>query len=60
MSEETRGYIYRVLTVLGVAAIFYGVLSQEEVAIWLAVIAVALQTTGNALASRNTSGVLGK
>lgn len=60
MSEEVRGYIYRILTVVGAVLIFYGLISQEELALWLGVAATILQTAGNALASLNTRGILGR
>ena len=60
LSEEVRGYIYRILTVVGAVLIFYGLFSQEELALWLGVAATILQTGGNALASLNTRGVLGR
>lgn len=55
MSEQVRGYIYRVLTAVGVVLVFYGVISQDELALWLGVAVNLLQTAGNALASVNTS-----
>ena len=60
MSEEVRGYIYRILSAVGLVLIFYGVISQEELALWLGVAATILQTAGNILASANTTGILGR
>lgn len=55
MSEATRAYIYSVLVAVGVVAIAYGLISQEEAATWAGLAAVVLQTGGNALARANTS-----
>lgn len=52
MSETTRAYIYRVLTALSVVAVAYGVLTEQEVALWLTVAAAVL---GNGLAAINTT-----
>lgn len=54
MTPARRRYIYRVLTALGGAVIFYGVATGEEVAVWLNVAAVALLTSGTGLAAANT------
>ena len=55
LPENVRAYIYAILTAVGLVLIFYGVLSQEEYALWLGVAATVLQTAGNALAAANTS-----
>lgn len=55
MSEAVRGYIYRILAAVGVVLVFYGVISQEELALWLGVAVTVLQTGGNILASFNTT-----
>lgn len=49
--ERNRAYLYRVLVALGPLAVTYGLLSEEEVALWLA---VAAQTLGVGLAARHT------
>lgn len=54
LDEPTRHYIYRVLSVLGPAAVFYGLLSGEESALWLGVAGTVLQTGGTALAAKHT------
>ena len=52
MSEQTRAYIYRILIALAPAAVLYGIASEQEVAVWIAVAAAVL---GNGLAAVNTS-----
>ena len=37
--QTVRAYIYRVLTALGPVAIFYGLASSDEVALWAGVVA---------------------
>lgn len=50
-SEQTRGLTYRIsLGLLGIAGV-YGVLSNEEVVAWTALV---LAFTGNGLATANT------
>lgn len=53
MSEQTRAYIYRII-VLGVSplAVFYGLATAEEAALWVALIANIL---GVSMAMANTS-----
>lgn len=52
MNERTRAYIYRVLAALAPIAVFYGVVSDQEVALFLAAAATILST---GLAAANTS-----
>ncbi len=52
MTETTRAYIYRVLLGLSPIVVFYGIVTAEEAALWLALIANALGVT---LAAFNTS-----
>lgn len=40
--QRNRAYLYRVLAALGLPAVFYGVASEQEVVIWLAVAEVGL------------------
>lgn len=47
-----RGYVYRVLTALGLAAVLYGILTGDEVKVWLEV-AAAVLALGNGLAAAN-------
>lgn len=53
-NPDIRKRIYGILSVLAPAAIFYGLLSGEEVALWLAIAAAILGSGANALASQNT------
>jgi hypothetical protein len=50
-SEQIRAYIYRILMAGGGIAMFYGILSNEELTVWLGFAAVAL----NVLPATNTS-----
>lgn len=50
--EAARAWLYRVLVPLGALAVFYGWLSEQEVLLWLALIAEML---GVSLAAANTS-----
>jgi hypothetical protein len=52
LTETTRAYIYRVLLGLSPIVVFYGIVTAEEAALWLALIANALGVT---LAAFNTS-----
>lgn len=56
MNEATRAYIYRVLIALGAVAVLYGLVTGEELALWLGVAAAAL----NIMPSVNTSTSAGK
>jgi hypothetical protein len=50
--QRNRAVIYRVLLALGPVAVAVGLLTEEEVAIWLA---VAAETLGVGMAVANTS-----
>lgn len=50
-NAKVRAWIYGVLVAAGPLAVFYGLATQEEVALWLGVAASAL---GNGLALANT------
>lgn len=52
MSEQTRGYIYRILTAVVPLLITYGVLDDHSAPLWIALGAAVL---GTGLASANTS-----
>jgi hypothetical protein len=56
MSSNVRKYIYTLLTPLGAVAVFYGLLSGEEVALWLALAGTALMTASGTMAAVNTKG----
>ena len=55
MSANTRKWIYDVLTVLGPVAVFYGLFTGEEVALWLGVAGTLLQSSGTILARKNVT-----
>lgn len=50
-NEKTRAYIYRVLLAVSPLIAFYGLLSTDEIALWLGVASTAL----NILPVLNTS-----
>lgn len=50
-TEQSRGYVYRVLIAAGGVLIFYGVATSEEVAIWLGVATTLL----NIMPAANTT-----
>ena len=52
--ENVRGYIYRILTYSSPIAVYYGLASNQEAGLWLA-LAAAILGLGNGLASMNTS-----
>lgn len=41
-SQKTRAYIYRVALAAGTIAVFYGLMTAEEVAIWAGLTATVL------------------
>lgn len=50
-SEQIRAYIYRLLMAAGAIAMFYGIMTNEELVVWLGFASVAL----NVLPATNTS-----
>ena len=55
MSESTRAYIYRIALAIGAVIVGYGLISGEELATWLDVIAAVLLIGPPALATKNTT-----
>lgn len=55
MNASTRKWIYDVLTILGPVAVFYGLFTGEEVALWLGVAGTLLQSGGTLLARKNVT-----
>lgn len=53
-TPAVRRYVYGVLVAVGAVLVFYGLVTGEELAVWLNVSAVALMTGGAELARRNT------
>ena len=51
LTLERRGKLYRVAAALGVVAIFYGILTEEALGVWLGLAASVL---GNTTASAYT------
>jgi hypothetical protein len=54
MKQTHRAWIYRLATALVPITVFYGLLADNEAALWLGVLGAALSTGGHALASANT------
>lgn len=52
MNESTRAYIYRIAVALSVLAVGFSIISEEQAALILPVVAAVL---GNGLAALNTS-----
>jgi hypothetical protein len=50
-SEQIRAYIYRIIMAGGGVAAFYGILTNEEIVVWLGLAAVIL----NVLPATNTT-----
>jgi hypothetical protein len=50
-TPEVRGWIYRILIAVGAVLVTYGVLSADELAVWLGVVVAVL----NVMPSVNTS-----
>lgn len=55
MSEKTRAYIYRISVAALPVLVAYGVLAENQVAMWLGLAGAVLGVGTNALASANTS-----
>lgn len=51
---EFRLWLYRVLAAAGPIAVFYGLATSEEVALWIGLGGVILATPAGALAAANT------
>lgn len=54
--EHVRKYIYALGTPVGAVLVFYGLLSEQEVALWLAVLGAVLLVGEGTMAAKNTSG----
>ena len=55
MNEQYRAYVYRILVAAGVVAIAYGLITQDQVVVWLQLLGTVLATGGVGLAAANTS-----
>lgn len=51
MPESTRGYIYRILIAAGAVAVGYGIVSANELVLWLGLATAVL----NIMPAANTS-----
>lgn len=56
LTLERRGKLYRIAAALGLVAIFYGVLTEEALGVWLGLVASVL---GNTTASAYTPALKG-
>jgi formate hydrogenlyase subunit 3/multisubunit Na+/H+ antiporter MnhD subunit len=52
MNEQVRAYIYRVITAASPILAFHGIVTQEEIGLYLALVSAVL---GNIMAVANTS-----
>lgn len=53
LTPARRRYVYDVLTVVGPVAVFYGLVTDTEVSLWLGVAGTVLQASGIGLARAN-------
>ena len=60
MSESTRGIVYRVLAIVFVALVVFGVVTAEELNQYVEKAIAVSAALGFLLASRNTKGIGGK
>ena len=51
MTETTRAYIYRILIAAGTVALAYGLITSEQIAVWLGLATAVL----NIMPAANTS-----
>lgn len=54
MTPERRNLLYKILAAVAPLMAAYGVISDQEVALWLALAGVLLGAGGNALAAAHT------
>ena len=54
MSPKVRKYIYTLLTPVAALAMFYGLVSEQEAALWIGLIGTALSVGYGGLAAVNT------
>lgn len=55
MPEHVRAYIYRLLTPVAALLVFYGLVSDAEVGLWLQLAGAALLVGEGGMAAVNTS-----
>lgn len=55
MTQEMRHYLYTVLVALVAVAVTYGLIRQEDAAVWVALAAAILSSGGNVLAAKYSS-----
>lgn len=54
LTPAVRQWIYAVLTALVPVGVIYGVITDSQASVWLAVVVAVLGGSGNALAAANT------
>lgn len=59
MTREVRKYVYSILVALGPVAVFYGLATQEEVALWLGVGGTVLAGPAGLVALNNLTPTAG-
>ena len=55
MTQQTRFYIYGIIAALGALVVGYGLITGDQLALWLALAAAALGSGGNVLAQHYSS-----
>lgn len=60
MSAAQRAWLYRVAVAAVALAVFYGIITESEVGLWLALAAAVLSGGGNLIASRHITPDDGK
>lgn len=53
--ERTRAYLYRIAIAVMPILIMYGVVSEQEAAVWIGVVAALLSISANTMAAKNTT-----
>ncbi len=55
MSAAQRAWLYRVALAVVALAVFYGLITEDEVGLWVALAAAVLSGGGNLVASRHVA-----
>ncbi|WP_336819866.1 phage holin [Gordonia sp. MMO-8] len=56
MTPEVRRWLYGVALAVVAIAVAYGIITQDQAALWVTLVAAILSGGGNALARANTPG----
>lgn len=55
MNADQRAWLYRIAVAVVAIAVFYGVITESEIGLWLALAAAVLSGGGNIVASRHVT-----